>query len=155
MIEGIEHRMSTPTERRPPRWLKLANRLNIAMLSRGIGPSTQRVLTIAGRTTGLPRRTPIAIVELDGARYIVAGYPSADWVKNARAGSRATLSRGGASTTVRLVEVPAAERPPILREFLRAIRGGRSFLTVGAGSTDADVVIAAEEHPVFRLEGRD
>jgi deazaflavin-dependent oxidoreductase (nitroreductase family) len=144
--------MSMPKDRRPPRWLKLANRLNIAMLSRGIGPATQRVLTIAGRSTGLPRRTPIATVQLGGALYIVAGYPSSDWVKNAQAGGQATLSRGATRATVTLVELPVSERPPILREFLRTVRGGRSFLTVGSNSTDAEVAAAAVEHPVFRVD---
>jgi hypothetical protein len=141
-----------PDDRRPPRWLKLANRLNIAMLSRGIGPPTQRVLTIAGRSTGLPRSTPIATVELGGSRYIVAGYPSSDWVKNARAGGHATLSRGATSSPVTLVELPVSQRVPILREFLRTVRGGRSFLTVGSGSTDAELAAAAAEHPVFRVD---
>jgi hypothetical protein len=138
--------------RRPPRWLKLANRLNIAMLGRGIGPATQRILTIAGRSTGLPRRTPIATVQLGRSTYIVAGYPSSDWVKNARAGGPATLSRGATSTPVTLIELPVAERAPILREFLRSIRGGRSFLTVGASATDAELAAAAAEHPVFRVD---
>jgi deazaflavin-dependent oxidoreductase (nitroreductase family) len=139
-------------DRRPPRWLKLANRLNIAMLNRGIGPSAQRVLTTAGRSTGLPRRTPIATVELGGSQYIVAGYPSSDWVKNARAAGRATLSRGATSTPVTLVALPVEERVPILREFLRTVRGGRSFLTVGPRSTDAELSAAAAEHPVFSVD---
>jgi deazaflavin-dependent oxidoreductase (nitroreductase family) len=138
--------------RRPPRWLKLANRLNIAMLNRGIGPAAQRVLTVPGRSTQLPRRTTIATVELDGARYIVAGYATSDWVKNVRAAGRATLSRGAGSTPVTFIELPVAERVPILREFLRTIRGGRSFLTVGLRATDAELAIAAAEHPVFRVE---
>jgi len=143
--------MNNPDDRRPPRWLRVANRLNIAMLRRGIGPETQRVLTIPGRISGLPRRTPIAIVALRGAQYIVAGFPSSDWVKNARAAGHGTLSRGSASTQVELAEIPVEDRLPILREFLRTIRGGRSFLTVGARASDAELAAAAPGHPVFRL----
>ena len=144
--------MATKTERRPPRWLTAANRLNIAMLNRGLGPTTQRVLTIPGRTTGQPRRTPIAIVEFEGARYIVAGFPSSDWVKNARAAGRGTLSRGSVTKAVTLTELRVEERLPILREFLRTIRGGRSFLTVGAGASNEEFAAAAAEHPVFRID---
>lgn len=138
-------------DRQPPRWLKFANRLNIAMLSRGIGPATQRVLTVPGRTSGVPRRTPIAIVTLGDERYIVAGYSKAAWVSNVRAAGKVTLSRGGDVEQVTLRELPVDERTPVLREFLRTIRGGRSFLTVDSRATDAELAEAAGEHPVFRL----
>jgi deazaflavin-dependent oxidoreductase (nitroreductase family) len=143
--------MNSPEARRPPRWLKLANRLNIALLSRGIGASTQRILTVPGRTSGLSRRTPIATVAFQDALYIVAGYPSSDWVKNARAAGKGTLSRGRHIAQVKLVEIPTEQRPPILREFLHTIRGGRSFLTVGPKATDAELASAANSHPVFRI----
>jgi deazaflavin-dependent oxidoreductase (nitroreductase family) len=138
-------------DRRPPRWLALANRLNIAMLARGVGPATQRVLTVAGRSTGEPRRTPIAIVTLGEQRYIVAGYPKAAWVKNVRAAGRGTITRGRIVEKVELEELPVDQRAPVLREFLRTIRGGRSFLTIGSGATEQQVAEAAREHPVFRL----
>jgi deazaflavin-dependent oxidoreductase (nitroreductase family) len=152
MIEGNTQIMNAPGDRRPPGRLKLANRLNIALLRRGIGPATQRVLTIPGRTTGLPRTTPIATVAFDGAVYIVAGYSSSDWVKNARAAGSGALSRGSVTTPVKLVEIPVTDRVPILREFLRTIRGGRSFLTVGSRATDAELAAAASAHPIFRVE---
>jgi deazaflavin-dependent oxidoreductase (nitroreductase family) len=152
MIEGNTQIMNPPTDRRPPGWLKIANRLNIAMLQRGIGPANQRVLTIPGRTTGLPRTTPIAIVAFVGGLYIVAGYPSSDWVKNARAAGSGTLSRGSTSIAVKLVEIPVTDRGPILQEFLRTVRGGRSFLTVGSRATDAEIAAAANVHPIFRVE---
>lgn len=143
--------MNESDDRRPPRWLKLANRLNIAMLSRGVGPSTQRILTVKGRTSGLPRRTPIATVAFHDAQFIVAGYQSSGWVKNARAAGGGTLSRGDKTTTVELIEIPIQERAPILREFLKTIRGGRSFLTVGSNATEEELVAAASEHPVFQV----
>jgi deazaflavin-dependent oxidoreductase (nitroreductase family) len=144
--------MATQTDRRPPRWLTAANRLNIAMLNRGVGPTTQRVLTIPGRTSGQPRRTPIAIVEFEDAQYIVAGFPSSDWVKNAHAARRGTLSRGSVTKAVTLTELRVEERPPILREFLRTIRGGRSFLTVDARASDEEFAAVAAQHPVFRID---
>lgn len=143
--------MGDSGERRPPRWLKTANRLNIALLSRGIGPATQRILTVPGRSSGLPRRTPIAITTLAGSRYLVAGYDTSDWVKNLRAAGHGTLSRGVSVEEVELVEIPAEERVAVLREFLRTIRGGRSFVTVGANASDAELREAADRHPVFRL----
>jgi deazaflavin-dependent oxidoreductase (nitroreductase family) len=150
-LERIGESVGDSEERRPPRWLRFANRVNIALLSRGIGPTTQRILTVAGRSSGLPRRTPIAIATLGGTRYIVAGYESADWVKNVRAAGHGTLTRGSAYEEVGLVELAVDERAPILREFLRTIRGGRSFVTASANASDAELRDAAERHPVFRL----
>jgi deazaflavin-dependent oxidoreductase (nitroreductase family) len=143
--------MNASIERRPPSWLRIANRLNIALLSHGIGPLPQRVLTIPGRKTGLPRRTPIAVVSLGGEEFLVAGYSSSDWVRNARAAGRGMLSRGSVRRAVELEEVPEADRAPILREFRRTVRGGRSFLTISARATNAELVAAAHEHPVFRI----
>jgi hypothetical protein len=44
--------MAAPTSRRPPRWLKYANRINVALLGRGIGPASQRLLSVPGRNNG-------------------------------------------------------------------------------------------------------
>ncbi len=139
-------------ERRPPRWLRVANRLNIAMLSRGIGPASQRILTIPGRVSGVPRSTPIATVDWQGAVYLVAGFENAQWVKNARAVGHGTLSRGPSTRSVSLFEVPAEDRMPMLREFLRTVRGGRSFVAVPRRPSEQQFREAADRHPVFRVE---
>lgn len=140
-----------PPERRAPGWLKLLNRLNQALLARGIGPREQHVLSIPGRTSGIPRSTAVAVLEFNGDRYIVAGYAGADWVKNARHASAAELHRGRHHERILLDEVPADQRPPILREFAHHIRGGRAFLTITANATDDAVADASPQHPVFHV----
>jgi hypothetical protein len=131
----------------PPRW---AIRLNIFMLRLGAPIGTQRVLSIVGRRSGLVRRTPVSVVALSGERYIVAALASADWVGNARAAGTGELSRGQARQLVRLVELPVSDRPPVLREFLRQVRGGARFF---GGSPDPErIAAAAAEYPVFRLD---
>ena len=124
--------------RRAPRWLALVNPINRMLLARGIGPAPQHLLSIAGRVTGKLRTTPIAVVTVDGQRYVVAGFDGADWVKNARVARRAQLRRGRRIEWVTLHEV--ADCDPILTEFARQVRGGQRFLTEGAS------------HPVFRVE---
>jgi F420H(2)-dependent quinone reductase len=138
--------------RRPPRWLTLANRLNVSLLRRGIGPGPQRLLSVPGRRTGLLRTTPVAMVEVDGHRYIVAGWETSDWVRNARAAGWGIVGRGRQSERVRLTELPINERMPILREFARNVRGGRAFLTVAADASDDDFAKASANHPTFRLD---
>jgi deazaflavin-dependent oxidoreductase (nitroreductase family) len=132
--------MGTPKKRRAPRWLKWVNPLNVFLLRKGIGPAPQHVLTIAGRRTGLPRRTPIALITVDGERYAVAGFDGSDWVRNARAAGRGELQRGRSVERIILTEVPVAQRDPILRDFAARVRGGAAFAAGGA-----------EHHPVFRI----
>lgn len=139
------------SSRRPPRWLKHANRVNVALLRRGIGASSQQLLSLPGRITGLQRTTPVAVVTIDGGRYIVAGYETSDWVKNARSAGWAVIGRGRTSERVTLTEIPPDHSIPILREFARSVRGGRAFLTVRAGATDAAFANASPHHPIFRL----
>jgi hypothetical protein len=131
----------------PPRW---AIRLNIAMLRLGFPIGSQRVLSIAGRRSGIVRHTPVSIVAVDGQRYVVAALRDVDWVKNAQAVGVGLLIRGRAKERIRLVELPVDERGPVLREFLRQVPGGVKFFGV---SPDPDVLgAAAAEYPVFRLD---
>jgi hypothetical protein len=109
------------------------------------------VLSLPGRTTGLRRTTPVAVITIDGERYIVGGYETSDWVKNARSAGWALIGRGTTNERVTLTEIPPDHSVPILREFARSVRGGRSFLTVRADATDAEFANASPHHPVFRL----
>jgi len=138
-------------KRRAPRWLGLVNPINRWLLARGIGPATQHLLTITGRRTGLARITPVALVTVDGNRYLVAGFVDSDWVRNARAAGRAQLRRGRAIEDVTLIEVAVADRGPVLRAFASQVRGGRPFLGVSARASDAAFRDVAARHPVFRV----
>jgi deazaflavin-dependent oxidoreductase (nitroreductase family) len=100
----------------PPRWLKPLNRALMAVQRLGLGMRELAVLTVPGRRSGRPRRTPLTVLHLDGRRYLLQGYPSADWVANVRAaGHVGTLSVGRRSERVRLVELPPAEAVAVLR----------------------------------------
>ena len=102
-----------PDERvRPPRWLKPMNKLLMVMLRLGLPISRHEapvVLTVAGRKSGKARSTPITPMDLDGTRYVVNGYPGADWVSNVRAADCATLTQGRHAERVRLVELAPEE----------------------------------------------
>ena len=86
------------------------------------------VLTVAGRTSGQPRSTPITPMYVDGTRYVVAGFPGADWERNARAADTATLTQGRTSERVRMVELSAEEARPLLRQFPTLVPTGVSFM---------------------------
>jgi deazaflavin-dependent oxidoreductase (nitroreductase family) len=133
----------------PPRWLV---RLNTAVLRRGFTIGSQHLLTVAGRRTGEPRRTPVSIAVVDGQRYIVAAFADAGWVANVRAAGRGTLRRGRNTEEIRLSEVPVEARGAILRAFIRQVPGGRRFF--GPQSPD-QIVAAAERYPIFRVYDRE
>src|SRR5437667_3709194 len=97
-----------------PKWLKLANRLIIALNRLGVSFGTWYILSIPGRKTGKMRSTPVSLLHVNGQRYVVTGFET-QWVKNARKEGRGILARGRKKEVVTLVELPVAERPPILR----------------------------------------
>jgi len=119
----------------PPMWIV---RLNLAMLRRGLKIGSQHLLSVRGRKSGEVRSTLISIATIDGSRYIVAAFSEAAWVQNVRASGSGTLWHGRDVEHVRLVELPVAERAPVLRAFLQQVRGGVRFF----GSGDPDVVVA-------------
>lgn len=137
---------------------RLRNRVVVLLQRAGLPLGPMQLLTVPGRTTGIPRTTPVAPVTIHGATYICQAYPHADWVKNARAAGRGTLTRGRTAREVDLVEVPAAERGIVLREFPgQNPRGVGAFLRNGlvAGPTADDFAAAAPAVPVFRAVPRD
>lgn len=108
----------------------------------GIGGSVG--LEVPGRRTGRPLRVPVIPVEHDAHRYVVSTRGESHWVRNLRAGGRATLRSRGGSEAVRAIELPVAERPPVIAAY-RA-RAGRQVEGYWKK------LPAPADHPVFRLE---
>jgi deazaflavin-dependent oxidoreductase (nitroreductase family) len=116
---------------RPPWWLKPLNKVLIRMMKLGIpisGKEHPTVLTVPGRKTGKPRSTPITPMVVDGQRYVVEGFPGADWVKNVRAAKEVTLTQGRQSEQVRMVEMSLTEARPLLRVFPVQVPTGVEFM---------------------------
>jgi deazaflavin-dependent oxidoreductase (nitroreductase family) len=111
------------------------------------------VLEVRGRKSGEPRRTPVNLLTLDGARYLVAPRGHTHWVRNIRASSEGRLLVGRRAEEISVVEVPEDERPPILRAYLErwAWEVGAFFGGVGANSTDEELRRIAPDHPIFRV----
>lgn len=110
-----------------PRWLKPLNRLTKGLQRLGLKMGPVHVLSVPGRASGAMRATPVSTLTVDGARYIVGGSAQADWVKNARAAGWGILVYGRGKERVSLVDLPEAERVPILRAFPREIPTGVGF----------------------------
>ena len=141
-----------PGDGTPPSWLKVVNPVLRAAARVGVPVS---VLTLRGRRTGALRHTPVSPMELDGARYVVAGYPTAQWVHNARSAETAVLGVGRRHETVRLVELGVDEARPVLREFPVRVPSAVSVMVnagvVADGSPGAFEELAGR-CAVFRVE---
>ena len=137
---------------RPPEWLKEVNAQILA------DPQGAAVLMVAGRRTGVQRRTPVTLYERDGARYVVGGFPGADWVRNLRAADQAVIVVGDREERVRPVELDADSAEPILRAWPSVTPDGVAIMReVGVvPDTTPDALAAlAGVCPVFRLERED
>lgn len=108
----------------------------------GIGGAV--TLTVTGRKSGKPHSLPVIPVEMSGARYLVAPRGETEWVRNLRASGRGSLNRKGVKTRFSAVEIPVAERPPILAEYRRV--AGRAVTSQFKQLPDA------ADHPVFRMD---
>lgn len=126
----------------------------VAGLTRaGISVLGSRVLEVPGRTSGQPRRTPVNLLVIDGARYLVAPRGHTQWVRNLRVSGTGRLLLGRRSEPFSAVEVADQDKPPLLRAYLKRWKAevGIFFGGVGADSTDEELLRIAPDHPVFRL----
>jgi deazaflavin-dependent oxidoreductase (nitroreductase family) len=145
------HSRRTPA----PRGLKLFNTVVLLLLRLGVPLGPMRVLTVPGRKSGLPRRTPVTPVPVGGRRYIVQAFPQADWVRNVRAAGSGRLGRGRRQPLVRLVELDSGERAPVLSELPR-LSARAASIYVRNGIVDAPTpeafAAAADRSVVFRID---
>ena len=122
------------------------------MLARFGMSSRTGVLTTTGRNSGQPRSTPVDLIRVDGHVHVVGIYGARAWVLNLRANPACTVrGRGGEQAHV-AVELPVAEGAPVLRQYLEGSSFVRPYQDVGPDASDADMLAAAADRPVFRLE---
>jgi deazaflavin-dependent oxidoreductase (nitroreductase family) len=131
MIRRKRTRTYEPSQK-PPRWLKPLNAAFLLMRPFG-GMSTLHVLTVTGRRTGRPRSTPVTVVTVDDNRYLLEGFPGADWAANVRAANGyAQLSVGGRIEHVDLIELDPTDAIVVLRHWpQQAATGARIMRDAG------------------------
>lgn len=139
-----------------PDWFtrRVFNPTVAGMTRAGISIWGSRVLEVKGRQSGIPRRTPVNLLEFEGRQYLVAPRGEAQWVRNARAdGGRLVLILGRRRDPRVATEIPDSQKSPILRAYLRRwkMEVGQFFGGVSADSSDEDLLRIAPDHPVFLL----
>ena len=150
-------RVDTGTAR-VPRRVSLANPVLRPLLAAGVPMGANGLITVPGRTSGLPRTTPVAIIAVGGRRWVWCPWGDVHWVRNLRAAGHATISLRRRQEEVRATELDPRERVAFFRDvlepFARAIPGGMAFVRVVDGVDLADPVAAAEGRVVFELHPR-
>lgn len=135
----------------PNWWARPQNRLSAVIGA--LVPSRMVELEVTGRRSGRRISFPLAVADYQGERYLVAMLgENTNWVRNVRAADgRAVLRRGLRRETVRLEEVDADARAPILRRYLDRAPGARPHIPVGRRAPLAEFEAIAGQYPVFRI----
>jgi len=143
-------------ESQAPSFVRIFNPIARRILNRGplLGPNA--LITIRGRKSGLPRTTPVALVDIDGRRWVIGTFGEVNWVRNLRAAGRATVSVGSRRDEVTATELVGDARTAFFRDvlgpYVRKLRVGPALLAIlGAADILKDPAAAAAKRPVFEL----
>src|ERR1700682_2664563 len=144
---------------RPPFCVGVFNPLARRLLRGGIPMGPNALLTVRGRTSGVDRTTPVAVVSIDGRRWVIATFGETNWARNLRAAGRATITVNRRTEAVAAQELSATEAEAFYRDtltpFVRSIPLGlgRFMLgsLLGAAEMFTDPHAGAPHHPVFEL----
>jgi F420H(2)-dependent quinone reductase len=132
---------------------RLFNRLMGFLVGYGIGPRYMRLLQVRGRKSGRIFTTPVNLVVVDGRRYLVAARGDTAWSRNARVSGEVTLKRGATLDHCRVIAIPDADKPPVLKAFLDAYGSQvQRFFAVKVGSPVEAFREMAPQAPVFELQ---
>ena len=139
----------------PPRGINVFNAIAKPLLAAGIPMGPDGLLTVPGRTSGVPRTTPLAVVEVEGRRWVWSPWGEVHWVRNLRAAGRASIELRRKTAEVTAAELSPTERVVFFRDVLRplaeSMRGGMWFIRTFDGVDLADPAAVAKDRPVFEL----
>jgi deazaflavin-dependent oxidoreductase (nitroreductase family) len=120
-----------------------------------LGPNA--LLGVRGRKSGQLRSTPVALVEVEGRRWIIGTFGETNWVRNLRAAGEGTLTTGRRTDPVRATELDHAQAESFFAEtlgpYVRRTPLGSWMLGTVLRARDIldDPRGAAERRPVFEL----
>lgn len=153
--ESLPHHGSPARRVRVPGFVHAFNGIGRRLVTAGLlGPNV--LLTVRGRKSGVPRSTPVALVQVADRRWIIGTFGPVDWVLNLRAAREATITRKRRPETVVATELSPAEGGAFFRDvlspYVTRLPVGRLLLRVlGAADILTDPEGAARRRPVFEL----
>ena len=143
---------------RAPSIVRALNPLVRRLIRAGLPLGPNVTLTVRGRSSGLPRTFPVAILDVVGRRFIQSPYGEVNWVQNLRANPEAVITKGRRREPVEALEVTPEDAVAILRvgldrylrlPLLRPVV--RLFTGVRPDSTDDEMREHVRQHPMFEL----
>jgi deazaflavin-dependent oxidoreductase (nitroreductase family) len=138
-----------------PRWVTFFGPIAKFLLAARVPLGFNGLITIRGRSSGEPRTTPVAIIDVSGRRWVWAPWGEVHWVRNLRAAGRATISVRGRKEEVRATELDPTERVAFFRDTLgpvaRGIPFGVQFIRIVDGVDLEHPLEAADGRRVFEL----
>jgi deazaflavin-dependent oxidoreductase (nitroreductase family) len=141
-----------------PWWVTVFNPVARRVLATGVPLGFNGLITTPGRTSGLPRTTPVAIIEVAGRRWVWSPWGDVNWVRNLRAAGRATITVRGRQEDVAATELDATQRVAFFRDVLgpvaRDMRFGMWFIRTVDGVDLDRPLEAADGRRVFELHAR-
>jgi deazaflavin-dependent oxidoreductase (nitroreductase family) len=140
---------------RAPVQVRLFSPILKALLAARVPLGYNRLVTIRGRKSGLPRTTAIAVIDVGARRWMWAPWGEVHWVRNLREAGRATIKESGREEEVRATELDPDERIAFFRDVLaplaRSLPFGVTFIRIVDGVDVTDPVKAADGRRVFEL----
>src|SRR2546422_2961605 len=105
----------SPKKPRVPFFVPLFNPIARRMLRGGVPLGPNALLTVRGRSSGVDRTTPVAVVAIGGRRWVIATFGDVNWARNLRAAGAATLTVNRRPEAVAARELPHVEAAPFFR----------------------------------------
>ena len=146
--------------RKVPALIRAVSPLGRMLLRLGVPMGPDILMTVRGRKSGLPRTVAVALVDIEGRRWVIGAYGNVHWVLNLRATREAVIDVGRRPERVSAVELSREEAAAFYRDalppfiaglplFLRAV----TIATLRSGSPDIldHPARAAQDRPVFEL----
>ena len=101
-----------------PSWVPYFNPIAKLLLSAGIPMGPNVLITVQGRKSGLPRTTPVTVIENEGRRGLISPFGEVNWVRNLRTTGYATITVKQRKEEVTAVELGQAEAVAFIRDVL-------------------------------------
>lgn len=138
---------------RPNQLTKIINKGWAIIHSMGIFPNQLVTLEVVGRQSGKTISFPLAMVMMDGERYLVSMLgEEANWVLNVKATDGKARLVHGISEQVLLTEVDVSQRAPILKAYLQLAPGARPHIPISKDAPVSEFEKITSKYPVFKLE---
>jgi deazaflavin-dependent oxidoreductase (nitroreductase family) len=141
---------------RAPAFVRVVDPVMRRLLRVGLPMGPNALLTTRGRRSGVPRSAGVAVVEIEGRRWVIGAYGETNWVRNLRAAGEAEIRVRGRSEAVRAEELRGEAAAAFFRDtlvpYVRAMPLPlRLAARIFTGRILADPVGAAGRFPVFEL----